>query len=133
MLFTRSYPVPAEEVSRLAELKRYKVLDSDPERVFDDLVRLASSLFRTKSSVISLIDDDRQWFKARQGVDFCETGRSEAFCAHAILSKEVMVVLNASEDPRFCANPLVVGPPFIRFYAGAPLTSPRGFNIGTSA
>jgi hypothetical protein len=131
MLFTRSYPVPAEEVSRLAELKRYRVLDTDPERVFDDVVKLASSLFRTSSSVISLVDDDRQWFKARHGIDTCQTGRSEAFCAHTILSKDVMVVPNAREDPRFSTNPLVVGPPFINFYAGAPLSSPKGYNIGT--
>jgi GAF domain-containing protein len=131
MLFSRPYPVPANEVSRLTELRRYEILDTPPERALDDIVRLAASLFQVESSTIALIDDDRQWFKAKFGTETCETGRSEAFCAHTILSREVMVVLDASEDPRFRANPLVVGPPFIRFYAGCPIASPDMLNIGT--
>lgn len=131
MLFSRSYPVPADEVPRLAELRRYEILDTPPERALDDIVRLAASLFQVESSTISLIDDDRQWFKAKFGTETCETGRSEAFCAHTILSKEVLVVLDSSEDPRFSTNPLVIGPPFIRFYAGCPIPSPDQYNIGT--
>lgn len=127
----RSFPVPADEVARLAELTEYKVLDSAPERVFDDIVRLAQSLFDVATSTVSLIDDDRQWFKARVGVDACETGRDAAFCGHAILKSDVMVVPDALADERFATNPLVTGAPFIRFYAGAPLTTPAGFNIGT--
>ncbi|WP_267382748.1 MULTISPECIES: methyl-accepting chemotaxis protein [unclassified Sphingomonas] len=115
----------------MAELSAYKVLDSASERVFDDIVRLAQSLFDVATSTVSLIDDDRQWFKARVGLDACETGRDAAFCGHAILQSEVMVVPDAHADERFAANPLVTGAPFIRFYAGAPLTTPAGFNIGT--
>jgi GAF domain-containing protein len=130
MLFSRPYPVSPNEASRMAELKRYEILDTPPERTLDDVVRLASSLFQAETSTISLIDDDRQWFKAKFGTETCETGRSEAFCAHTILSKDVMVVLDATHDPRFAANPLVVGPPFIRFYAGCPIARPDMFNIG---
>jgi hypothetical protein len=131
MLFSRPYPVPADEVSRIAELRRYRILDTASERALDDIVRLAASLFGVETSVISLIDDDRQWFKARFGTDVCETARSEAFCAHTILSRDVMVVPDALQDPRFQSNPLVLGPPFIRFYAGCPIVSPGMFNIGT--
>lgn len=127
----RPFPIPDDEDARLAELAAYKVLDSAPERVFDDIVRLAQSLFGVATSTVSLIDEDRQWFKARVGVDVCETGRDAAFCGHAILDNDVMVVADAHIDERFAANPLVIGPPFIRFYAGAPLTTPAGFNVGT--
>ncbi len=127
----RSFPVPNDEAARLAELSAYKVLDSTSERVFDDIVRLAQSLFDVATSTVSLIDDERQWFKARVGLDVCETGRDAAFCGHAILENDVMVVPDTHADERFAANPLVVGTPFIRFYAGAPLTTPAGFNIGT--
>lgn len=127
----RYYPVPDDEAGRLAELAAYKVLDSASERVFDDVVRLAQSLFDVATSTVSLIDDDRQWFKARVGLDVCETGRDAAFCGYAILESDVMVVPDAQADERFAANPLVTGEPFIRFYAGAPLTTPAGFNIGT--
>ncbi|WP_193751768.1 methyl-accepting chemotaxis protein [Sphingomonas sanguinis] len=127
----RSFPLPNDEAARLAELFAYKVLDSASERVFDDIVRLAQSLFDVATSTVSLIDDDRQWFKARVGLDVCETGRDAAFCSHAILETDVMVVPDAHADERFAANPLVTGAPFIRFYAGAPLTTPAGFNIGT--
>lgn len=127
----RPYPIAADERDRLAELVRYRVLDTAPEPVFDETVKLARSLFGVSTSVVSLIDDDRQWFKARAGIDACGTGRSEAFCTYAILSDDVMVVPDARADPRFAANPLVTGAPFIRFYAGAPLTTPAGYNIGT--
>lgn len=127
----RSYPVPSHETERLAELATYQLLDSAPEQVFDDVVQLARSLFRVATSTVSLIDDDRQWFKARAGLDVCETGRDAAFCGHAILKNDVMVVADALRDERFANNPLVTGPPHIRFYAGAPLTTPAGFNIGT--
>lgn len=127
----RSFPVPGDEAARLAELTAYKVLDTGSERVFDDIVRLAQSLFDVATSTVSLIDDDRQWFKARVGLDVCETGRDAAFCTHAILQDDVMVVPDTYADERFAANPLVTGAPFIRFYAGAPLTTPAGYNIGT--
>lgn len=127
----RSFLMPNDEAARLAELSAYKVLDSVSERVFDDIVRLAQSLFDVATSTVSLIDDDRQWFKARVGLDVCETRRDVAFCAHAILENDVMVVPDARADDRFANNSLVTGAPFIRFYAGAPLTTPAGFNIGT--
>ncbi|MFV3517398.1 GAF domain-containing protein, partial [Mycobacterium tuberculosis] len=92
----------------MAELSAYKVLDSTSERVFDDIVRLAQSLFDVATSTVSLIDDERQWFKARVGLDVCETGRDAAFCGHAILENDVMVVPDTHADERFAANPLVV-------------------------
>ena len=127
----RTYPVAEHEAARLAELAAYKVLDTAPEQVFDDVVRLAQSLFGVTTSTVSLIDDGRQWFKAKAGLDVCETDRDAAFCTYAILQNDVMVVPDALADQRFADNPLVTGPPFIRFYAGAPLTTPAGFNIGT--
>lgn len=127
----RSFPVPGNEAERLAELEAYQVLDTASERVFDDVVRLAQSMFEVATSTVSLIDDERQWFKARVGLDVCETGRDAAFCGYAILESEVMVVPDARADERFADNPLVTGPPHIRFYAGAQLTTPAGFNIGT--
>lgn len=131
MLLTRPYPVPEHEVSRLAELHSYKVLDTPMERSYDSAVALARETFGVEASVISLIDDDRQWFKAKAGISEIQTDRAYAFCTYAILSNAVMVVPNAAEDPRFRANPLVTGRPHIRFYAGAPLTSPNGLNLGT--
>lgn len=126
-----AYPIAGDERERLAELTRYHVLDTAPEQVFDDTVQLARSLFGVATSVVSLVDDERQWFKARVGLDACETGRDEAFCTYAILRDDVMVVPDARADERFAANPLVTGAPFIRFYAGAPLKTPAGYNIGT--
>ncbi len=116
---------------RRAELAAYQILDSDPERVFDDVVRLAQSLFGVATSTVSLVDEERQWFKARVGLDVQETGRDVAFCGHTILQNTVLVVPDAQADDRFVNNSLVTGPPHIRFYAGAPLTTPAGLNIGT--
>lgn len=130
-LDTESFPIPVNEAERQAELLAYKVLDTASERVFDDVVRLTQSLFGVATSTVSLIDDDRQWFKARAGLEVEETERSAAFCGHAILQNAVMVVPDARADDRFAENPLVTGPPHIRFYAGAPLTTPAGLNIGT--
>lgn len=126
-----SYPLAHNEAERLAELHRYRVLDSAPETIFDETVSLARSLFGVATSVVSLIDNDRQWFKAKAGIDACETGRADAFCTYAILRDAVMVIPDAQADERFADNPLVTGAPYIRFYAGAPLTTPSGFNIGT--
>lgn len=131
MLCDRRFPVPDNEASRRAALARYAILDTAPEPVFNDVVRLAQSVFGVPSSAVSFVDDDRQWFKARRGIDFAETTREDAFCAHTILSDAPMVVPDAMLDPRFSANALVLRAPHIRFYAGAPLTTPCGFNIGT--
>ena len=119
------------EVVRLDELRAYGVLDTTPEQALDELTRLATRLFRVPVALVSLVDEHRQWFMSRVGVDFTETPREQAFCAHAIRGSEVMVVEDAQRDPRFDANPLVTQAPGIRFYAGAPLFTPTGQALGT--
>ena len=121
----------AEEAARLAALNSLGVLDTPPEPELDVITALAADRLDCPIALISLVDDYRQWFKSRHGLDVTETPRSIAFCHHAIQSPEVMVVPDARADARFAKNPLVTGPPHIRFYAGAPLMSRSGHNIGT--
>jgi anti-sigma regulatory factor (Ser/Thr protein kinase) len=121
-----------DETARLAALRRYRILDTDPERAFDDLTLLASQLCGVPIAAITLIDDDRQWFKSRIGLSLSETARNVSFCTHAIQTpNEIMVVPNVLEDRRFVNNPFVVGDPLIRFYAGAPLVTEDGHALGT--
>ena len=124
-------PLPQNEAARMAALARFDILDSDPEREFDDLARLASQICGTPYALISLVDRDRQWFKARVGVEVQETPRSVSLCAHAILGHDPLVVPDASQDPRFSNNPLVRSGPGFHFYAGAPLVTNDGHAIGT--
>jgi GAF domain-containing protein len=126
-----SLPLPANEAKRLEALRRYRILDTAAEQPFDDFARLASSICEAPIATVTLIDSNRQWFKARVGLEGKETPREHAFCAHTILGQTTMIVEDASTDERFLANPLVVSSPHIRFYAGAPLIDFEGNGLGT--
>ena len=122
---------PIDETERLKALYQLLILDTPPEERFDKIVAFAASEFDVPIALISLLDQDRQWFKAKVGLDACETGRDISFCGHAILQAGILVVPDALADARFADNPLVTGAPFIRFYAGAPLVMPDGHAPGT--
>jgi len=119
------------EAARLAALRRYKILDTEPEQAFDDLALLASHICGTPIALITLVDADRQWFKARVGITIKETARSLSFCTHAIKQRDVYVVPDARHDDLFRDNPFVATEPGVRFYAGAPLVTPDGHALGT--
>lgn len=120
------------ELKRLKALYKLKILDSPYETLFDNITKVASTICETSISLISLIDENRQWFKSAYGLEGVrETSRDQAFCAYTILTDDVMEIPNALADDRFKENPLVLGEPYIRFYAGAPITLPMGERIGT--
>ena len=124
-------PKPANEATRLASLRALEILDTDPEERFDRLTRLARRLFDVPIALVSLVDENRQWFKSCQGLDASETPRDVSFCGHAILGDDVLLIPDAARDERFHDNPLVTDDPKIRFYAGCPLRVRNGSKIGT--
>jgi anti-sigma regulatory factor (Ser/Thr protein kinase) len=121
----------ANETDRLAALRKYRILDTDPEQAFDDLALLASQICGTPIALISLVDENRQWFKSHVGLEAKETSRSVSICAHAIQQRDLFIVPDAQEDPRYRDNALVRDEPRIRFYAGAPLMTRDGDALGT--
>jgi two-component sensor histidine kinase len=124
-------PLPANESQRLAALRQYDLLDTPPEQAFDRITRLTAGVLGMPISLVRLLDETRQWFKSRHGFEASWTRRDIAFCGYTILDTETLVVLDASADDRFAANPLVTGDPHVRFYAGAPLITRDGHVLGT--
>lgn len=123
-------PKLSDEAGRIALLHRYRVLDSGREPQFDRVTALVRSVLNVPIAAVSLVDTDRQWFKAVDGLALRETPRAVSFCAHTILSRQALNVADARTDPRFADNPLVTGEPYIRAYLGAPLDTPEGYNLG---
>ncbi|WP_163999094.1 GAF domain-containing sensor histidine kinase [Pyxidicoccus caerfyrddinensis] len=123
--------MPPDEAHRLQALRGLCVLDTPSEERFDRIVRTAAKLFRVPMALVSLVDEGRQWFKSRVGLDGSETARDTSFCGHAILGSSTFVVPDAVHDARFHDNPFVVGAPFVRFYAGHPVRAPDGSRVGT--
>lgn len=125
------FPIPADEEQRLRSLERQGLLEGSTDPYLENILQLATDILETPIGLISLVDENRQWFLSRRGLDTQETPRRMAFCAHAIAGDRMLVVPDAREDERFRSNPLVAGAPHIRFYAGVPLKSRDGFNLGT--
>jgi GAF domain-containing protein len=123
-------PVPTNEAQRLEALKSYQILDTEAEQIYDGITALAAHVCNAPVAMVSLVDESRQWFKAKVGVSQQQTPRDVAFCAHTILKDEPLFVSDALTDSRFADSALVTGEPGIRFYAGYPLVSPEGFALG---
>ncbi len=124
-------PLDPMEKRRLAALEKLGIMDTPPEERFDRLVRIARQFYGVKTALFTVLDDKRQWFKSKDGIDAKETPRSVAFCDYAIRQDKAFIVEDASKDPRFKSNPLVTGQPHVRFYAGIPVREPSGFKLGT--
>lgn len=122
---------PSDELSRLESLKKLQILDTPLSPHFEKITRIAQALFKVPIVAISLVDDERQWFKSIIGIDVCETSREVSFCGHTILQEDIFIVNDTFNDDRFSDNPLVLHNPSIRFYAGFPVRSETGFKIGT--
>ena len=123
-------PLPDNEDARLEALRRYDILDTAPETAFDDFTRLAAHICGVPTAMVSLVAEDRQWFKAKVGMPACQTSRDVSFCSHALLQSDVFIIPDAAADPRFADNPLVTGDLSVRFYAGAPLITSDGHALG---
>lgn len=124
-------PHPTNEEARLRLLRSLEVLDTPPEEDFDRITRVCAQLLHVPITLVSLVDENRQWFKSKIGIELCETSRDIAFCAHALHVPDILLIEDAARDPRFSDNPLVLGAPHIRFYAGVPLRSDEGLVLGT--
>jgi hypothetical protein len=124
-------PTPDNEVARIDALRRYEILDTEPEGGFDNLVALAARICAMPIAAVSLVDSTRQWFKAKLGLEVWATPRNGGFCGYAITGKGPLIVADAAHDLRFAQNPLVIGAPAVRYYAGHPLITPEGFAVGT--
>src|SRR3989344_7596530 len=124
-------PIPENESERIESLKKLQILDTPPEERFDLLTKLATKVFNVPISTVTLVDANREWFKSVCGLDEKEGERAISFCGHGMLADEILVIPDAKKDPRFSDNPMVVGEPFIRFYAGVPLFSEDGQRVGT--
>ena len=124
-------PLPLNEKARLEALRRYQILDTEAEEAYDNITRLANHLCYTPVSMITMVDEDRQWYKSKMGVEMQQTPRDISFCAHAILDENMTVVPDMRQDERFSDNPFVTSGPQVRFYAGVPLITPDGHALGT--
>ncbi|MDD1452853.1 sensor domain-containing diguanylate cyclase [Sphingomonas sp. H160509] len=119
-----------DDDGRVAALRRLDVLDTAVEEPFEKIVTLVRTVLAVPVATVTLVDRDRQWFKARRGIEQCETPRAVSFCTHTIQQRDPLIIENALADPRFAESPLVVGPPYVRSYAGIPLRTPEGYNVG---
>jgi diguanylate cyclase (GGDEF)-like protein len=124
-------PLLGDEPARISALRRLEVLDTTVEEPFEKIVTLVRTVLAVPIATVTLVDRDRQWFKAKRGLDVDQTPRSVSFCTHTIQQREPLIVEDADSDPRFVGSPLVAGPPYVKSYAGIPLRTPEGYNVGS--